>query len=83
MASNREYDQDPDVTIGIRLPIDENWTPSESTMSAAEFNIQNLLKTKYGEMKYNNGEKFKIMIISKDNYIYIKGLLNYINLEGN
>ena len=49
MASNREYDQDPDVTIGIRLPIDENWTPSESTMSAAEFNIQNLLKTKYGE----------------------------------
>ena len=49
MASNREYDQDPDVTIGIRLPMDEHWTPSASTMEAAEFNIQNLVKTKYGE----------------------------------
>lgn len=49
MASNREYDQDPDVSIGIRLPVDENWTPTASTMEAAEFNIQNLLKTKQGE----------------------------------
>ncbi len=49
MASNREYDQDPDVNIGIRLPMDENWTQTATTMEAAKFNIKNLLKTKWGE----------------------------------
>uniref|UniRef100_A0A6C0C801 DNA-directed DNA polymerase n=1 Tax=viral metagenome TaxID=1070528 RepID=A0A6C0C801_9ZZZZ len=37
--------------------------------------------TKYGEMKYNNGEKFIILDV-KDNSIKIKGLLNYIKEYG-
>ena len=49
MPSNREYDQDPDVNIGIRLPMDEYWTPTTDTMEAAASNLQNLLKTKWGE----------------------------------
>ena len=37
--------------------------------------------TKYGEMKYNNGEKFIITFVG-DNIIKIKGLLNYIKEYG-
>jgi len=44
------------------------------------------IKTKYGEMKYNNGEKFKIIHISNNTndtkYIYIDGFLNYIKKYG-
>ena len=34
------------------------------------------ITTKYGEMKYNNGEKYMILVVGPD-YIHIKGILNY------
>lgn len=39
------------------------------------------ITTKYGEMKHNNGEKYIIKSVG-DDYVIIKGLLNYIKKYG-
>ena len=53
MASNTEYDNDPDISIGIKLPIQFGetgfWNKTSSTLEQAEYNLKNLLLTKFGE----------------------------------
>jgi phage baseplate assembly protein W len=53
MASNREYDSDPDVYIGVKLPIKFGnsgfWNKTSTTIEQAEYNLKNLLMTKFGE----------------------------------
>jgi phage baseplate assembly protein W len=53
MASNREYDNDPDVYIGVKLPIKHDelgfFSKTKTTLEQAEYNLQNLLLTKFGE----------------------------------
>ena len=53
MASNREYDNDPDVYIGVKLPIKHDelgfFSKTKTTLEQAEYNLQNLLLTKLGE----------------------------------
>ena len=53
MASNKEYDNDPDISIGIKLPIQFGktgfWDKTSTTLEQAEYNIKNLLLTKFGE----------------------------------
>jgi phage baseplate assembly protein W len=53
MASNREYDNDPDVFIGVKLPIEYGtsgfFNKTSTTIEQAEYNLKNLLLTKFGE----------------------------------
>ena len=53
MASNREYDNNPDVYIGVKLPIRHGelgfFDKSKTTLEQAEYNLKNLLLTKFGE----------------------------------
>ncbi len=53
MPSNKEYDNDPDISIGIKLPIQFGktgfWDKTSTTLEQAEYNIKNLLLTKFGE----------------------------------
>ncbi len=53
MASNREYDNDPDVYIGVKLPIRHGelgfFNKTKTTLEQAEYNLKNLLLTKFGE----------------------------------
>ena len=54
MPSSREMDEDPNVYIGLRLPVAPSETipffsSTTSTLEQAKFNIQNLLLTLKGE----------------------------------
>ena len=52
MASNREYDNNPDVYIGVKLPIRHGelgfFDKSKTTLEQAESNLKNLLLTTFG-----------------------------------
>ena len=43
MASNREYDNDPDVYIGVKLPIKHDelgfFSKTKTTLEQAEYNL--------------------------------------------
>ena len=54
MPSSREMDEDPNVYIGLRLPVAPSETipffsSTTTTLEPAKFNIQNLLLTLKGE----------------------------------
>jgi phage baseplate assembly protein W len=53
MPSNRELDNDPNVYIGVELPIRHGtlgfFNRTKTTLAQAEFNLKNLLLTKFGE----------------------------------
>ena len=74
----------------MRGKIIKNEELSDNITQIETNNVGNLKKgdyvsisvlTKYGEMKYNNGEKFIILDV-KSNSIQIKGILNYIEKYG-